>query len=359
MHFTTMQPEIIFCVIEGVSMRRLLLLISTLCSFPLMGQNLDIEDFKNHHVLYGDIGASPAPFVWGYPFGQNTEKLVYKNNYKPILGLGYAFRWFSLRVALPILPGLRKEKYFGQSEQYSLGFDYSFRSFYTDVDLRFVKGYALKDGASFDTLGTSNSPHLILPGVGTLNMSLNLWYFRDNAFKMNALQGKRAHFEKEVHTWYLKNTVNVFGVANEHGSLIPESLQDPTRNITRSSQLTALDFGCLPGYAYANRINNWQFSGWAGIGPVIQAKFFTSTSGTNGFLGLAPRYDVRFVGGYSSTQHFLLLSATFDNKSIRFNPLEYKQYFYTLRLIGGIRIPAKKVPLKPPNRPNSAKSPLI
>jgi hypothetical protein len=319
-----------------------LLFLATLFFYPLLhGQNSGIEDFKNQHVIYADMGASPAPFVISYPFTPGPEKLSYKNNYKPILGIGYAYRWFSLRIALPVLPGLRKEEYFGQSKQYGLGFDYSFRSFYTDLDVRYVQGYALKHGASYDAQYTLNPPHLISPNLSTVNLALNLWYFHNQGFKMNALQGKRAHFEKEVHTWYIKNTVNVFGVGNEKGALIPSALQDPSHSITKASQLTALDFGCLPGYAYANRINNWQFSGWAGFGPVIQTKFYTTPTGTPGYLGLAPRYDIRFVGGYSSKQHFLLLSATFDNKSIRFNPLEYRQYFYTIRLIGGIRIPTK------------------
>lgn len=302
----------------------------------------NIVDFKDQHVLYTDIGISPAPFNLYYPFTSEIRSLKYKNNFKPILGLAYAYKWFSLRLAFPVMPGFRNEARFGRTQQFSLGFDYNFKRLYTDFDFRINTGYAIKNALNYDSAFTDANPNDIMPNLGSLNLSVNLWYFNHDDFKMNALQGKRAHFNGEVHTWYLKGTLNFFGITNDKNSIIPDALIDVNHSKTGSSAFSSLDFGVIPGYAYANRINRWQFSGWAGIGPVIQSKFFVLSDNLNGFLGLAPRYDIRFVGGYSSDQRFLLLAAHFDNKSIRYQSLRYDQYFYTLRLVAGIRIPPKK-----------------
>lgn len=302
----------------------------------------NIVDFKDQHVLYTDIGISPAPFNLYYPFTSEIRSLKYKNNFKPILGLAYAYKWFSLRLAFPVMPGFRNEARFGRTQQFSLGFDYNFKRLYTDFDFRINTGYAIKNALNYDSTFTDANPNDIMPNLGSLNLSVNLWYFNHDDFKMNALQGKRAHFNGEVHTWYFKGTLNFFGITNDKNSVIPDALIDVNHSKTGSSAFSSLDFGVIPGYAYANRINRWQFSGWAGIGPVIQSKFFVLSDNLNGFLGLAPRYDIRFVGGYSSDQRFLLLAAHFDNKSIRYQSLRYDQYFYTLRLVAGIRIPPKK-----------------
>ena len=64
---------------------------------------------------------------------------------------------------------------------------------------------------------------------------------------------------------------------------------------------------------------------------------------TNGYLGLAPRYDIRFITGYSNADYFIYFVTDFDNKSIRFNDLVDKQYYYSLKLVGGIRFDHPKV----------------
>ena len=91
-----------------------------------------------------------------------------------------------------------------------------------------------------------------------------------------------------------------------------------------------------------NRFKNWQIAGWAGFGPVLQAKYYQFNGDFRGFLGLAPRYDVRLMGGYTTPKFFLFLVTDFDNKSIRFNELIYRQYFYTVKLVGGYRFPRKE-----------------
>lgn len=258
------------------------------------------------------------------------------------MGLGYAYKWLSLRIAFPVMPGFKKESIFGISQPFNLAFDFSLKKMYLDFEFKTVKGYAIKDAYIFDTVFSISNPNAILPAVGTLNFSLGAWYFHKNDFKMSALQGKRAHFNKDVHTWYIKSTFNIFGVDNNGNSIIPNGLHDTNNSKTSSNILSSVDFGIIPGYAYAKRINNWQFSGWLGFGPVIQTKFFATDEITQGFVGLAPRYDLKLVGGYTSSKYFILLVGDFDNKSITFNNLQYHQYYYTIKLVGGFRILSKK-----------------
>ena len=310
-----------------------------LCTVNFAQENADfIEDFRNSKVVYADLGMSTAPFNIRNTFPNSIDKISYKNNFKPILGIGFAYKWFSMRVAFPILGNVRPKADFGETKQFNLGFDYTYKKVYLDLEYKILEGYAIKNATAWDTSQSSLHSNEIKPETGAFNLSLNAWYFNNVNFKMNALLGKRAHFKQKVQTWYVKGTFNVFGVENGKNSLIPIQLQNPAKSQTQATSFSSLDFGLIPGYAYANRYKNWQFSGWLGLGGVIQGKVYNlPNSSTRGFLGLAPRYDLRFIAGYSTNEVFLIFVAEFDNKSIRFNDLVYRQYYYSLRLVGGYR----------------------
>ena len=47
----------------------------------------NIVDFKDQHVLYTDIGISPAPFNLYYPFTSEIRSLKYKNNFNIALAI--------------------------------------------------------------------------------------------------------------------------------------------------------------------------------------------------------------------------------------------------------------------------------
>ena len=304
-----------------------------------------IEEFRDSKVFYADLGMNTAPFNIRNPFPNSIEKISYKNNFKPILGIGFAYKWISLRVALPILGNIRPKAEYGETKQFNIGIDYTYKKTYLDLEFKGLTGYSIKDAASWDTSFNSINPNALRPNLSAYNFSLNAWYFNNIHFKMNALQGKRAHFKQKVQTWYIKGTCNVFGIDHLNESIIPSPLQSSSNSKLQARNFSAMDIGLIPGFAYANRIKNWQFSGWVGLGGVIQGKFYTPVNGqATGFLGLAPRYDIRFIAGYSSDDYFIFFVTDFDNKSIRFNDLIYRQYYYSLKLTGGFRFdhPKKK-----------------
>lgn len=314
-------------------------------SFDLVAAQEDslvIENFRNRKVIFADLGYTTAPFFLRYPYTSELGKLSYNNNFRMFMGLGFAYKWFSMRVGFPILSHFRSKEKFGETKQFNLGLDFSFKKMYYDFEFKSVLGYSIQDAYRWDSTYTQAKPNQNEASIGTLNFALNAWYFGDKNFKMNALIGKRAHYIRRVHTWYAKGTVNVFGADNNGVPLIPQALQNPSNSKTLSSTLSSFDFGLIPGYAYVDRINNWQFSGWLGLGGVIQSKFYTVSEGPRGFLGLAPRYDIRLMGGYSRPEYFIFLLTDFDNKSIRFSDLIYRQYFYSIKIVGGYRFPEKE-----------------
>jgi hypothetical protein len=298
-----------------------------------------ITDFKKNLIVYSDLGFTSAPFTISYPFSNEINQITYKNNFKTFLGLGVSYKWFSLRVGFPILSSFRPIEKYGNTKQFNFGFDYSLYKMYCDLEFKYLEGYSLQKANRWDT---SMTPNDIQGNLASFNLALNTWYFHDKDFKMNALLGKRAHYNREVKTWYIKGTINLFGLDNKNNTLIPEQLIDDSNSKTAITSVQSFDFGLIPGYAYVNRINNWQFAGWFGFGPVIQSKFYSYSGNSRAFLGLAPRYDFRIMGGYSKSEYFIFLVTDFDNKSVRFTDLVVRQYFYSIKLIGGYRFGVKK-----------------
>ena len=302
-----------------------------------------IENFKDKKVFYTDLGYNTSPFRIKYPFNEETGVLKFKNNFKTFMGIGFAYKWFHLRIGFPVFGFVKPVDRWGESQQFQLGFNFSLKKLFFDVDFKTVRGYVLQDYGDIDsTFNNSITNHRISEPLGVTNLSVNAWYFHNKDFKMSALRGKQAHYNQAVQTWYFKSTLNGFGVDNQNKSIIPPFLIDNTSSKTEASIYSALDFGILPGYAYVTRFKNWQISGWFGLGAVIQPKFYTLNNSPRGFIGLAPRYDIRFIGGYTDDTYFVFLETEFDNKSISFNEFKYRQYFYSIRLTAGIRFGKEK-----------------
>lgn len=323
-------------------MKNKAVLLFILFASALNAQQFAIESFRERPIMYSDVGYNANPFSLSGNFGQNVNELSYKNNFSPFLGLGFAYKWFHLRVGFPIIGNIRSATKFGQTTQYNFAYDLTYKKVWYDFEFKSTFGYALKNAAQWDTSSNDEQPHQILPKVQSLNLMMNGWYFKNPEFQMNGLLGKRAHYTKEILTWYLKGTINYFGSANRNGSLVPEQIQDPQIPIQTLTQLQAFDFGVVPGVAYVNRKNNWQLGGWLGLGPVIQIKGYETPDYSKLFLGLAPRFDMRFMGGYSSDERFFFIVTDFDNKSIRYNELNYRQLYYAIKFVAGFRFGVSK-----------------
>lgn len=308
------------------------------CSF-LQGQTdseKPYEDYREKLVLYSDVGYNTAPFNVRFPFSSELEQINYRNNYRTILGIGVAWKWFALRVGIPVFNRYRSNELFTKSDQLNLSADYEYKHWFFEGNLNLTRGYAALNATQWNQ--NSPSENELFPNLLSYNVSMGTWYFKNKNFKINALLGKRARYLREVKSWYLKGAMNIFGLDNLNHTILPNVFCTPSATRTYAQSIGALDVGLIPGFAYVNAINNWQLSSWFGLGGVIQFKGYTTTTGINRvFLGLAPRYDFRLMGGYTSRDFFAFLVSDFDNKSMAFKNLSFNQYFYSIQLLFGKR----------------------
>lgn len=298
--------------------------------------------FNNSLVLYSDVGFNGAPFSLRSDFPGEFSKIKYKHNLKPTMGLGLIYRWFSLRVGFGLPGHLRPLSRYGKSKYTDFGVSFSIKNIYTDIDMRSYGGFVIKNAYRWNDTLNQIHPNDFRPETNAFSASLNVWYFKSKDFRMPAVLGKVGYYEEKIETWYIKSTLNLFGVNNETTPLLPDELIDPTRTISSATSFSAIDLGLVPGYAYVNRSDNWQISIFGGLGGVMQAKFFKFDTTTRGFLGLAPRLDFRFITGYTESNYFFWFVTDFDIKSIKFHDIRYNQTYYSVKLVAGVRLKKRK-----------------
>ncbi|MFT5777919.1 MAG: hypothetical protein ACI837_000867 [Crocinitomicaceae bacterium] len=327
----------------------LIVLTLLLCSTARAQENdsLPYELYKDRVVLFSDVGFNAAPFSIKNNFPGGINKIQFKHNLKPIMGLGIKYKWFGLRIGFGLPGHLRAQSRYGKSNYTDIGVNFSLKKLYWDIDLRSYSGYVIKDANRWNDTLNELAPNDFRPNTRAISTSINVWYLNSKSFRMDAVLGKVGHYTKPEHTWYLKSSLNLFGVSNDGDPLIPDDLVDTTLTKTLANSASSLDLGIIPGYAYVNRVNNWQFSFFAGLGGVLQAKFFDADGINRGFLGLAPRVDLRLLGGYSKANYFFLLVTDFDIKSIKFQEISYNQTYYSLKLVGGVRLKTRQKKRKP------------
>lgn len=309
--------------------------------FGAQTDSLPYTRFKDKLVLYTDFGFGSAPFSIQFKneAGQK-QRLKYRNNFRSLMGIGFSYKWMALRLGFALPGNLRPLNKFGRTDVFNMGLDFTIKKVFIDIDFRTYKGYAVTKANEFiDTLDDLH-PNDIRRNTSNTSFSINTWYLHNKEFKIQPLTGKVGFYKREVRTFYIKSTLNLYGVNNSE-SLIPEALIYAENTKTNATSISAFDIGVLPGYAYVNRIKNWQFAGMFGLGPVLQLKVYNSDQ-VRSFLGLAPRYDLKFIGGYNVDRYFIMLFTEFDNKSIRFNDLQYRSSYYNIKLIGGYRFDVKK-----------------
>jgi hypothetical protein len=324
-----------------------LIILTLLCSSTILAtpdDSVAYNLYKKKVVLYSDLGYNSAPFSIKDDFLGGIGTLKYKHNQKVVLGFGVAYKWFALRIGFALPGTLRPVGKFGNPNYQDIGVKFTIKKTFWDIDLRNYKGYAIQDAYRWDDSLNNIYPNAIETEIRSINFSINSWYFKSDNFKMQAVEGKVGDFKRSQGTWYFKSTLNLFGIGNEGGTLTltPTELIDTTQTKSYVNAISALDLGLVPGYAYVYRKGFWQASAFAGLGGVIQAKFFAAKGITRGFLGLAPRIDLRFIAGYSKPKYFFWLTTEFDFKSISFQEMKFKQGYHSIRLVAGLRLNKKQ-----------------
>ncbi len=319
------------------------LLITCQVTFAVAQESdtMNYELFKKRVVLFSDLGFNSAPFAIKDNYSLGVEKIKYRNNIKPTLGIGVSHKWFGIRIGLTLPLNILDENKFGNTNYFDVAVKVNIKKTFCNLSFRNYQGYAVKGAYKFNDSLSQDTPNAIMPLIHSTSLSANVWCFRDDSFKMQAFQGKTAHFTGESKTWYLKGSLNFFRVSNESGTIIPTELTDITDR-KNAQKIGAIDLGIIPGYAYGNRMNNWQYGFFVGLGGVLQSKYYTKDGTTRSFLGLAPRVDFKISGGYSQSNFFILLISDFDIKSLKIQGMNYNQTYYNVRIMSGFRLHTKK-----------------
>lgn len=298
--------------------------------------------YRDNVVLCADHGFNSGPFSLHYQFTPEVNRLSYKHNLKPLIGLGIQYKWFGLRIGFSLPGNYRPVSRFGESEYFDLGFNINSKRNFWDFDIHVYNGYVIKNAYYWNDTLNALDPNLPMLNMSTASFSINNWHFRSKNYRMTAVQGINDEFTGSQETWYFKSTFNVFGADNDNSRIVPFIASDSTDGRPRAVNLYAIDLGLVPGYAYTVRKNYWQASVFGGLGGVLQAKAYTQQNLTRAFLGLAPRVDFRFVAGYSNPKYFVWFTSDFDIKSIRFKEFRYVQTYYQLRIMAGVRLNNRK-----------------
>lgn len=309
-------------------------------SFALAQSDSAIKVFRDKAIPYIDLGGNTTPFTFTFKDNTGTStQLEYRNNVRAIFGVGFAYKWFSLRVAANLPTHLEPVTTSGKTTYRDLVVEFKVKRLFFDAGVHNYKGFFIKDAYHWDTTLNATAPNLILPLINTLSLSVNNWWFSNKNIDMSALKGKRAIYLEQQKSFFLKSMVNFQGVSNDGGPLIPVSKQNPDIPLTSASTLSALDLGVLPGFLYADRFKkNWQFSAMLSVGPVFQSQFYYINNKRSSSPGLAARYDARFNIAYNVPKWFVIFTSEFDNKSISFKDLKYRQSIYIVKLVAGLRL---------------------
>jgi hypothetical protein len=298
--------------------------------------------YKPNAIAYLDLGYNAAPASIKYDFGNGLEKIKLRHNFKTMLGFGFSYKWFSIRLGAALVGNVRPISRYGSANYIDLGVNFSIKKTYSELDFRSYGGYILKNAKDWDTSYNDLHPNNTGEDIRSFNVALSMWYFDNVKFRIDPFRGIKGQYTQAVTTWYLDGKLDLYGIYNSYGSLIPVQLYDSTNTKTRSSSFSGLDIGVIPGIGHVNKINNWQLGAMLTFGPRIQLKSYNVNGVGTSLMGIVPRYDVRLIAGYTVPQFFAMFSLELDNKSIVFQNLKYKQSFYRMRLSIGYRFKTKE-----------------
>ncbi|HLV43268.1 MAG TPA: DUF4421 family protein [Brumimicrobium sp.] len=295
---------------------------------------------KNRLVIHTSISLRDAPFSFKDDF-DGVKKLGYRANLNVIHGFGVAYKWFALNINYKLPGYVRNTEKYGRTKYFDLGLKFSFKQWYFNVDFHDYIGYGIKKANTLsDTLPTTTSGYYLNDKIQSASFGVNAYHFFNKDLNMKAAVGIVGRYTKPVHGPYIRLTSNIHGVSSNNG-LIPHEYFTSTPSIHKSTSISAFDFGGIPGYAYLNNIDGWQFGAFAGIGAVIQAKVYSFENTQRSFLGISPRIDLKLQAGYNVENWFLMLTSSFDQKNIRVKSFSYNQLYYYLRLTYGYRFKIK------------------
>ncbi len=310
---------------------------------PLLEQKDTLDKYtlyKDRLVLYSDLGFISSPFFMSFKDTNNlTRSLSYRINHGITLGIGGSYKWFSLRLSYMVAPNIENTDRYGKTSYFKIHAGFPFKQTYTEIDLLQFRGYALIFADK--KIPNFTEKTIVYPKIRTSSVAISTYYFFNSDFSLNSAFGKSGNFNTKVASWYGKASIDYKEVYQKGQMIIPDYFTENVYDKDRANRIGAFEIGLVPGFAYVNRIKNWQFSGVAGVGVSIQQKYYTIGEYTRHFLGISPRIDTKINIGYNPEDWFIMLGGELDYTQINFHKLVYGNPLFSVRITGGYRFKVK------------------
>lgn len=297
--------------------------------------------YRDRLVLHTSLSINDAPFSIKGSF-KNATGLKYRSNLNLTHGIGVAYKWFALNLNYKIPGYLRSTEKYGKTKYFNLGLKFNLKHWYFSLNGYLYVGYAIPDLSNFsDTLNVSSAGYYLNNNLTSFSVDLNAYYFFSKDLNMRSAMGIVGRYTRAAKGLYLRMTASYQSLADDQ-FLIPQVTVNSEKSLYTSSSIGAMGIGAIPGYAYLNNINGWQFGVFAGLGLILQAKSYTYSTTTRSFLGISPRLDFSTQGGYNVENWFLMLSSSFNQRYFGFNKFKFNQYYYYIKLTYGYRFKRSK-----------------
>lgn len=306
---------------------------------------LPYTSYRFHPIFFIDLGFSAAPASLKYPYSSDIKQLQFRHNNKIMFGIGASYRWFAFRIGAALVGNFKPVSKYGKSNYYDLGLQFSIRKYYSEIDLRYYTNYVVENAYKWDSTYTKDLPNDRNQNIDVYNIAMKMWYLNNKNFRMDPFTGNRGSYNKQVFTWYLGGRLDIYGITNKNGPLIPTLLQDSTNTKTSASAIGAIELGIIPGVGYVNKYKKFQYGVMAAVGPMLQFKSYTVNDSPTGLAGIVLRYDFKMIFGYNVPRCFVMAHIEVDTKSIGFDKLKYMQTFYSFKVQAGYRF-KEKLPKK-------------
>ncbi len=319
--------------------RNWLYCFSYLLFFPFLIFTQNGRD-SSHYELYQDqwvidvsTGYNTTNFSISDKFESQRERIKYRANMNPTIGFGVSYKLLALGISFKTPGYIRNTETFGTTLYTDLDLSFQLKNWLFLGDFHWYEGFSAR---------LPDQSIQLNERLRSYSVRINTYYFTNDNYALQAARGITGRYNEETISLFAKATAALHGIANTNSPLLPNNIFDNSKTIWKARRVSAFDVGIIPGVAYVNRVQNWQFGVITGLGGVMQSKFYRSPGVSRGFLGLAPRYDFQAQVGYNTKDWFIFLHTLLDNKSVRFNDYRYQQLYYFIRLTGGYRIPMEK-----------------
>ena len=309
----------------------ILFLFSIIPLNNLYSQNDSInENYYNNLILYSDLGYYSCPFDIKL---NQFDKLKFRNNIKPFIGIGGCYKWGSIRIGTLINYNIKGLDNYGSTKVFKIGTEITYKNYLIDLSYYKLNGYTLLTNEKLNI-----SKNMIYDDLSLLSTYLNATFFLNKRFSNYALKGIKQSIKKNIHSFYFKTTTALINISNSNYILPEFIIKNSNMNSYNLNRIYSFEIGLIPGIAFAfKQLINYQIGGMFGYGGVINDRYVDLNYSRKNFIGLSPRFDFHLYMGYNVKKYFLMNYLDIEKRNIDFTNFNIIGNLISYRLVAGYR----------------------